>query len=143
LLHSPYFANDLWQKWGVHVHPSPPRGYAPEHGNHPLASAFFHSPLVSKARQTVKLLGSNIVSVTASCNGRRVCRLSVSLSVPSGGATPGRARSNDLPQKLMRWLSLWLSPWLQNSILILHQYNEIPIKLNNTTLKTTLNKSSK
>jgi len=30
----------------------------------------------------------------------------------SGGARPGRARSNDLAVKLPPWLPTWLPPWL-------------------------------
>jgi len=30
----------------------------------------------------------------------------------SGGATPGRARSNYLAKKLLPWLAPWLAPWL-------------------------------
>ena len=30
----------------------------------------------------------------------------------SGGATPGRARSNTLAKKLLPWLAPWLAPWL-------------------------------
>ena len=31
------FSSDLWQKWGGHVHPSPPRGDAPGERNGPCA----------------------------------------------------------------------------------------------------------
>ena len=44
----------------------------------------------------------------------------------SGGATPGRARSNALAKKLLPWLAPWLiAPWLTeisiNSINIVHK----------------------
>jgi len=32
--------------------------------------------------------------------------------IASGGATPGRARSNALAKKLLPWRTPWLAPWL-------------------------------
>ena len=43
---------------------------------------------------------------------RRRHRLRSSDGVACGGATPGRARSNDLAEELPPWLASWLSPWL-------------------------------